>query len=69
MESFAQLLARAERTESSADVIALLRHARMHRVPAAHNATVLKWGERALRRCRAALGDELWSVYEQARPI
>ena len=65
MESFAQLLARAERTGSSADVIALLRQARTHRVPATHNATVLKWGAHALSKCRAALGDELWSVYEQ----
>ena len=65
MESFAQLLARAERAGSSADVIALLRQARTHRVPATHNATVLKWGAHALSKCRAALGDELWSVYEQ----
>ena len=59
MEDFETLVARAERTGATADVVALLRQARLQRVADTHAETIIKWGKHALSRCRSALGDEL----------
>jgi hypothetical protein len=65
---FQSLYAKVEANQgrSSSQVIALLRQARTSRVADSTQSEVAtKWGVHALEVHRAALGDEIWSVYEQ----
>jgi len=65
---FQTLYAKVEANQgrSSSQVIALLRQARTSRVADSTQSEVAtKWGVHALEVHRAALGDEIWSVYEQ----